>query len=170
LHLDGEGLTGVFIETFALVAVPMSGDEPMPRPDLHGLRVDAEQARRFVQREHALLAQTLVARSEPVVAPDTFDALSFAITWSDSLGDLSGSSDGPKSHRLDRISTSGGDYWPHRGSVRFSVRRRTVGGKNGWDDVRSWLWAFPPSAGLRRAAGVAMMETTDFGNLGNRQL
>jgi hypothetical protein len=51
----------------------MSGDEPMPRPDLHGLRVDAEQARGFVQREHALLAQPLVARAEPVVASDPFD-------------------------------------------------------------------------------------------------
>jgi hypothetical protein len=69
LHLDGEGLTGVFIETFLLVVVPVSGDEPMPRPDLHGLRVDPEQARHFVQCEHALLAQPLIARAEPVVAP-----------------------------------------------------------------------------------------------------
>jgi hypothetical protein len=63
----------VFIETFLLVVVPVSGDEPMPRPDLHGLRVDPEQARHFVQCEHALLAQPLIARAEPVVAPNTFD-------------------------------------------------------------------------------------------------
>ena len=56
--------------------------------------------------------------SRPGGDDDDTVGLYFAITWSDSLGDLSGACDGPKRNRLGGISTSGGGYCPLSRSKR----------------------------------------------------